>query len=763
MNSRPLSLRLLVSTVTLVLLLGAHELRASDEGPISKEDASFWALQSPSRPAVPAVQLKHRIRTPLDAFLLARLEAKDAGFRHDTTRRVLIRRLFFDLLGLPPVPQEVDQFLGDSRPDAYERLIDRVLSSPRYGERWARHWLDVAGYADSDGYLAADRIRTEAWRYRDYVIRALNEDKPYDRFVLEQIAGDELADWRRAGELTPELVDNLVATGFLRTALDPTYEGYSEPLECHKVLADTIQIVNSAFFGMTLQCARCHDHKFDPVSQRDYYRLEAIFLSSYDPEQWLHSQARSIPLATDADKTRIEQHNGQVDERLDRLRSEITTATETYRARTLDDVLGTHIIPDQRERIQAALLIDPKERNEQQKQLIEQHAEGVDLGEDALADRFPAFGTELSRLQAAVAAEEKLKQPVVQLRGLVDLDDEPRQAHVLVRGDFNKKGEPVEPGLPGVLTKNGRRLLIEPRYNSTGRRLALARWLVDPQNPLTARMHVNRIWAHHFGRGIVATVDNFGQLGSSPSHPDLLDWLACELISGGWSQKRLHRLTLTSTAYRQSSQVNVALQETDPDNILLGSWPPQRHEGEVVRDTVLHVSGKLNRQMFGRPIPVAQQADGQVVVSDTGEGNRSSVYLIVRRSQPLTLLELLDTPRMEVNCPERVESIVVTQSLSMLNSPFMENSARVLANRLFSELPDTEIDRLRRVYELLFSRPPGESEQQAVFDFLNHVFHTEADHKTDTGGQSGQPSARTTPWIQLCLVLLNSNEFLFVD
>ncbi len=763
MNSRPLSLSSLVSGLAFALLLSAHELRSSDDGPFSKDDSSFWALQSPSRPAVPAVQLKHRVRTPLDAFLLVRLEAKDTVFRHDAMRRVLIRRLFFDLLGLPPAPQEVDQFLGDSRPDAYERLIDRVLSSPRYGERWGRHWLDVAGYADSDGYLAADRIRVEAWRYRDYVIRAMNEDKPYDRFVLEQIAGDELADWRRARELTPELVDNLVATGFLRTALDPTYEKYAEPLECHKVLADTIQIVSSAFFGMTLQCARCHDHKFDPISQKDYYRLHAIFLSSYDPERWLHSQARFIPLATDADRTRIEQQNEQVDARLDQLRSEIATATETYRIRTLDEVLGTHITSDQRKQIQAALLIDPKERNKQQKQLVEQHAEGVDLGEDALANRFPAFRAQLTKLQTAVAAEEALKQPVVQLRGLVDLDDEPPQAHVLVRGDFNKKGEPVEPGIPAVLSENNRQLLIEPRYKSTGRRLALAHWLIDPQNPLTARLHVNRIWAHHFGRGIVATLDNFGKLGSPPSHPDLLDWLACELISGDWSQKHMHRLMLTSTAYRQSSEVNVALQETDPDNALLGLWTPQRHEGEVVRDTVLQVSGKLNRQMFGHPVPVTHQPDGQVVVADSGQGNRSSVYLIVRRSQPVTLLELFDTPRMEVNCPERVESIVVTQSLSMLNSPFMEISAKVLADRLFSELPDAETARLRQAYELLFSRPPGESEQQAVFGFLDHAVHSELDHNTDTPGQSKQQAARTTPWTQLCLVLLNSNEFLFVD
>ena len=731
-------------------------------GGVSDADRRFWSFQPPKRWPVPAVRNRGRVRTPIDAFLLARLEEKGAGFNPDAPRRVLVRRVYLDLIGLPPTPRQIHTFLTDPHPDAYERLVDRLLASPRYGERWARHWLDVAGYADSDGYLEADRLRPEAWRYRDYVIRAVNSDKPFDRFVLEQIAGDELADWRRAKEITPELADNLIATGFLRTAADPTYGNYKEPLECHKVMSDTMQIVGSTFLGLTIQCARCHNHKFDPISQQDYYRLNAVFLSSYDPRRWVVSLARSIPLATDAEQQRIARRNAAVAARIKQLNAEINAVTVRYRDKSLDEQLAQIADSTVRQKVKAALLIGAKKRNTVQKQLVARYAPKAAIAEKDLAGRFPAYKTELTALRAAVSAEQKLTKPIVRLRGLMDLEGKPAAAHILIRGDFRKPGRTVTPGPPAVLVSQNDRFRIRPGYKTSGRRLALARWLVDPHNPLTVRVHINRIWAHHFGRGIVSSLANFGKTGARPSHPKLLDWLATEFIARGWSQKALHRLILTSTAYRQSSAPNPKLRQIDPDNILLGAWRPHRHEGEVVRDSVLAVAGKLHRNMFGRPIPVTGHRDGMVTLADAPAANRSSIYIIVRRKQPVTFLQLFDVPRMRINCTRRTESIVVTQSLSMLNSRFIETNAHALAERLLKQEPSDEAARLNFAYELLFGRLPGDGERISVNEFLEGVVRAELGPKFASAAETDKATVRKRAWSQLALVLLNSNEFVFV-
>ena len=646
---------------------------------VSDEDRQFWAFQPPRRPKLPRVAAIDRLRNPIDAFLLDGLEREGLTFNADANKRVLVRRLYFDLHGLPPTPQQVAAFLADNRPDAYERLVDRLLASPRFGERWGRHWLDVAGYADSDGYLAADRVRPEAWRYRDYVIRAINADKPYDRFVLEQLAGDELTDWRRADELSSDMIEKLVATGFLRTASDPTYGNYKEPLECHKVMSDTVEIISSAFLGLTVQCARCHSHKMEPISQRDYYRLNANLLASYDPQRWLVSAARSIPLATESQLAAINQNNQAVDQRVAVLNKQLGELTTKFRQKQLA------VVPQEvRGEVEKALLADPKKRTEKQNKLIAEHASGLNIDEKTLAERFSQFKDEAAKLRAAVAAESALKKDVVQLRGIVDLDDRPAPAHILVRGDYNNPGANVEPGVPAVLSPSDFRFQPKSGYKTTGRRRAFAEWLVDANHPLTSRVQVNRIWSHHFGRGLVPTLANFGRSGSRPSHPKLLDWLATELIARGWRQKALHRLILTSTAYRQSSATSTSKQTADPENVLLSRWQPQRHDGEVVRDGMLFLAGKLNLAMHGRPVDVSRRPDNEVVPADNADGNRRSIYLIVRRSQPLTLLNLFDTPRMEVNCPQRARSTVVTQALTLMNSEFTAKIATALADRIHS-------------------------------------------------------------------------------
>jgi hypothetical protein len=734
---------------------------ADAELQISDEDRRFWAFQSPARPEVPQVKAAGRVRTPIDALLLAKLESKGLSFNPDADKLVLLRRLCFDLHGLPPTPQQIDEFAADDRADAYERLVDRLLDSPRYGERWARHWLDIAGYADSDGYLEADRLRPEAWRYRDYVIRALNDDKPYDRFVLEQLAGDELADWRRADELTPEMIDNLLATGFLRTASDPTYANYKEPLECHKVMADTMEIVSSAFLGMTVQCARCHAHKMEPITQRDYYALNAIFLASYDPQRWLVSADRTIPLATEPQKARIDKNNQLVDQRVDLLNKELTALVERFRDKYLDEQLAD-VPQDARAKVKQALLVDPKKRNDEQKQLVATHAASVAFDEPKVAERFADFKTDAGKLRAAIAAESALKTQIVSLRGLIDLDDKPASAHILVRGDHGKLGAKVEPNVPAVLTLADDRFQPMPGYKSTGRRKALADWLVDPRHPLTARVQVNRMWAHHFGGGLVTTVANFGRSGNPPSHSELLDWLATEFVARGWSQKEMHKLMLNSTAYRQASDLTAKNAVADPENVLLSRWQPQRHEGEVVRDSMLQVAGKLNLDMFGQPVPVTQTADAEVVTSDDAAGNRRSIYLIVRRSQPLTLLNLFDTPRMEINCPQRDQSIVVTQALTLLNSALTDRVARSLSERIWKEAPTDGDAQIDHAYKIVLARKPTDAERQLISQFIDDIARAQLGDNFSSATEAAKQSAHREAWFHAAQVLLNSNEFVFV-
>jgi len=738
---------------------------------ISEEDRAFWSFQTPVRPSVPQVQQPGRVRNALDAFLLEELEEIGASFNPEADKRVLVRRLYFDLLGLPPTPQEADEFCDDNRDDAYERLVDRLLASRRYGERWARHWLDAVGYADSDGYLSADRLRPQAWRYRDYIIRALNDDKPYNRFLLEQVAGDELADWRQAEALTDQMRDNLVATGFLRTAVDGTYGKYKEQDVCHKVMADTIEIVSSTLLGLSVRCARCHAHKTDPISSRDYYSLNAIFLASYDPEAWVVSSERNIPLATDAQAAAAKQHNQQVNARCKELETELAGCVASYREQLLDAELPPlweqtkgDVDPATKAELRAALLIgNPKKRNKEQRRLIAKYAPKVATDEKTLTTRFPTFKQEADSIRRKLKKQRQLRKAVVQLRGLTDLETEPRQAHILRRGDWNSPGAPVGPNVPAILSRSEFVFAPAKVERSTGRRLAFANWLIDRQNPLTARLHVNRMWAHHFGQGIVASLGDFGSMGSRPTHPELLDWLATEFIRRDYSQKAMHRLMLTSTAYRQSSQPNKQQLAADPENLLLGAWRPHRHEGEVLRDSSLYVSGKLNAQMFGKPVPVEAKSDGLVVVADTPAGNRRSVYLIVRRSQPVTLLNLFDTPVMEVNCTLRNESTVVTQALTLMNSEFTEAISGSLADRLLREAPGERLPRIELAYRLLLTRTPYETELASLQKFLDGVLQDQlgSDWKTQEG--EARQSAERFAWRELSRVLLNCNEFLYVN
>ena len=746
-------------------LAGNDEQPLPKTGPVSfvtEDDRKFWAFQTPKRPAVPAVKQKNFVRTPIDAFLLEKIEPHDASFMPRAEKRTLVRRLYFDLHGLPPTPEQVATFVTDSRSDAYEKLIDELLDSPRYGERWGRHWLDVAGYADSDGYLDADRLRPEAWRYRDYVIRSFNNDKPYSRFLQEQIAGDELANWKQMSELTPAIIDNLVATGFLRSAPDPTYPGYIEQPEVNKVIADTMEVVSTGLLGLTIQCARCHDHKVDPISQRDYYELWAFFNPSFDAQKWIVSSHRNLPMATKRDAERITKGNQQADARIKQLQTDVNTMTGRFRGKVFTAELSHIKDVESLKKVKQALNVDEKKRNAAQKELVAKYAPNVNIAEADLSKRFLEYQQKLAKLRAAITSETALKESIVQIRGLYDLEGEPNPTHLLRRGDYRTPGVVVEPNVPEVLAPAGSAPKIQPKYKSTGRRLVLARWLTDPKNPLTARVQVNRVWAQHFGTGIVSSLDNFGHAGARPTHSELLDWLTTEFIAHAWRHKHLHRLILNSSAYRQSSQPNAKLQSVDPDNKLLGSWPPRRIEGEAIRDTVLSAAGKLNLKMSGQPVPVSLDKQGLVTVADDPESNRRSIYLIVRRSQPVTLLELFDTPTMETNCTRRTESIVVTQALTMLNSEFTARNAKSLAERVIRQEPSDVPNRLNALLQLAWSRQATAEEQQEMTTFLDAVRNQTL--KADTAADSGekQKLADLAAWTQLAVVILNSNEFLYV-
>ncbi len=760
---------------------------------LSEEDRAYWAFQSPKRPAMPRLadlkseisNFKSQISNPIDAFVLAKLAEKGLSFNDEASKSVLLRRVTFDLLGLPPTIEELDEFLADESPDAYDKVVDRLLASPRFGERWGRQWLDIAGYADSDGYLAADRLRPEAWRYRDWVIRALNSDLPYDQFVTQQLAGDELSDWRRADEITPEIYDQLVATGFLRTALDPTYPGYIEPNEVHQVLADTMQIVGTTFLGLTVHCARCHQHKFDPISQRDYYSLQAVFGGALDPARWQPSEVRGIPFASEAEEARINAHNQQADARIAALTASLNELTLRFRRRVLARPMadGRKLMADlpTQDKLIAALIIEPAKRNAEQKQLLEQHnVATVSLSEAELAKQFDEYRDDSAKLKAALAAEAALKKTITRIRGLADIDEKAAAGHILRRGDYNKPGAEVAPGVVEVLAPAGFQLAPQAGYKTSGRRTALARWLTAPEHPLLARVHVNRLWAAHFGRGIVPTLANFGRSGVKPTHPELLDWLATEFVGQAfqpepvrsnagqagkpdlraWSQKRLHRLIVTSTAYRQSADVDAVKQQLDSNNILLGAWSPKRHQGEVVRDSLLTVSARLTPTQFGKWANVAAQGDGSVIDTDDEPGRRRSIYQIVRRSQHLTMLELFDTPLMEVNCPERTVSTVPLQALAMLHGPMSDRAAGGLSERIWSAAT-TDPDRIRFAFRSLFTREPSATETDRIVRTLSELSREQLANKPNPT-DADKEAALKAAWRQVALVLLNSNEFVYV-
>jgi len=735
---------------------------------VTHADRQFWAFRPPVRPAVPRVKATERVRNPIDAFVLAALEKQGLTLAPEADRLTLLRRATFDLTGLPPTPEDVDAFLADRAPDAYERLIDRLLASPHYGERWGRHWLDLAGYADSEGILDADYVRSAAWRYRDYVIRAFNADKPYDRFLKEQIAGDELTDYWTAyqtgKQLPPEVVEGLIATGYLRCASDTSRPDFvtikNAPGYYYQTLDDTVKIVASSLLGLTAHCARCHSHKYDPIPQTDYYRLQAVFMSGYRPGQWVPQVQRKLNEATAAQEKEAADLNAKIDAAVVGFKKQADDLRRQFAERLFADRLAK--LPEAiREDFRLALGTAPDRRNEVQKYLAGKFQK--DLRPDvaalpgALAATFPEYVEKSKALADALRAEEAKRRTLPEIRAFYDLPGDVKTP-LLRRGDYLNPGSEVRPGTLAVLaTKQPFTWSPPPSGARTSkRRLAFAEWLTQPDHPLTGRVLVNRLWLHHFGEGIVSTPDNFGRAGNAASHPELLDWLATEFVARGWSVAAMQRLMLTSSAYRQASTVSAEAREAakkiDPDNRLLWRQRLRRLEAEALRDSILAVAGTLNPEMFGTPVPIQRQADGEVTAAADPAGSRRSVYLQVRRSQPVTLLQVFDQPVLETNCTRRMTSTVSSQALTLLNSDFMSQQAAAFAERVRKEKPD---DPAGYAVRLAFGRPATAKERETLTTFL--------DAQANRYDRTDQEGARRHALADLCHMLLSANEFAYVE
>ena len=752
----------------------------------TEEEREHWAFQPIAKPAVPKAKAADRVRTPVDAFLLAKLEAQGLGFNQDADKPTLIRRVTLDLTGLPPTAEEIALFLADTGADAYERLVERLLASPHYGERWGRHWLDVAGYADSDGYTDADPVRAWSFKYRDYVIRALNADLPFDRFIREQLAGDEMVKLPYKN-LSGADADKLAATGFLRMVPDGTASAVTAEQKTARnaVVAETLKVVSSSLLGMTVGCAQCHDHRLDPIPQSDYYRLRAVFEPAFDVEKWRVPNARLVSLMSDADRAQA----AEVEKEAKVIDDERTAKEKESIAKVLGWELEKK--PEElRTPLREAYATEVKKRTPEQLKLLKEHPTVNQLSGGSLYLYDATYKTkhadELKAI-AARAAEVRKKKPLEEF--VPALTEVPVPAlpptFLFSRGDPTQPKQQVQPGELAILASL-RPIDIPPKapaVPTSGRRLELAQRLTDGEHPLTTRVLVNRVWHHHFGHGIVSSLGDFGSIGERPTHPELLDWLAREFVGRGWSLKALHRVMVNSTAYRQTSQRQPEKERLDPDNQLLGRMNVRRLEAETIRDAMLVATGKFNPKMFGAPVPVMADEDGQIIVgqdtTDTagrpsgkfvplnGDEFRRSLYIQMRRSKPLAMLETFDLPRMEPNCELRNASTVAPQSLAMMNGEFTLTQSKYLAERVAREATDAA-GRVKRAWLLCYGAEATSAEvaEAAAFLEAQTAFFKAHPVKPPAPAKGKEPQP-AEPELQalatFCQALLTSNRFLYAD
>jgi len=699
----------------------------------------WWAFQKVIKPAIPQPKDSTWVRNPIDAFILARLEEKHLAPVPPAGRITLIRRATLDLTGLVPTPEEVQAFTSDPSPDAFAKVVDRLLASPRYGERWARHWLDLARYADSEGFKS-DETRPNIWRYRDYVIDSFNQDKPYDRFVREQIAGDELY---------PQDPAALIATGFNRHFPD---ESNARKLmeRRQEILNDITDTVAATFLGLTYACARCHDHKFDPILHKDYYRLQAFFAATRIEDHLI--------LDFGEQHTLYQRQYAEWDAKTKDIRAEMHKVIEPE-LRALYKENFDKFPPE----IQSAITTAPSERTPIQWQMYYKartqldHNEEEAAGElrDAARQRWDALKADLAKFDAIKPALE----PVAQ--AMIDNGREAPKTHVLAVGVYDAYKEEVQPGFLSILDPGPAQVLPPADLNSTGRRSALANWLASPENPLTARVMVNRIWHYHFGRGIAGTPSDFGVMGERPANPALLDFLAATFVENGWSLKKMHRLILLSNTYQQSTQFNPEAAKVDPEDRLVWRYNRHRLEGEAIRDSILEASGRLNLKMGGPgifpPLPAGVVTrGGWKKQEDPSEADRRSVYVFVRRNTRYPMFEVFDMPDTHESCPRRNATVTAPQALELLNNELVLDWARSLAARVSNDAGLTAEGQVDRAWRFVYSRPATDGERREALDFLDR-------ERAMLSVRMPVEEAQKAALADLCHMLMNSNEFLYVN
>jgi len=749
-----------------------REFTKTEAPDVTAKDREFWAFRKPLAAPVPKVKAVSRIRTPIDAFVIAQLEPKGLTPSPDSSPRTLLRRAYFDLLGIPPSPEEAFAFLNDTKPSAYERLIDRLLASPQYGERWGRHWLDAAGYVDTqakDFEATKYDIAEGMWHYRDYVIKATNDDKPWNRFLTEQIAGDELTDWRNAKKYTPETVELLTATGYLRNVLDITDDDITNlPVERYEALFKLMEKVSSSTMGVTMACARCHTHKFDPIPQRDYYRMLAVFTTALNPTNWIQPKNRTQYTVSKPDQEEIERHNKEVGRALTDLKQQLATVRNPYEQRILEDKLKT--VPDAiREDIRVALATVADKRDTIQNFLVGKFGKSLAVGDAEVRKSLKeADVSTMERLDGQIQTWTSYRRKLDVVQAVWDVG-EPPTIRLLQRGSAESPGPRVVPGFLTVASVAGKADAVRPPETvgkTSGLRLAFSNWLTSRDNPLAARVIVNRMWQHHFGKGLVETPDNFGKMGTPPTNPELLDWLAVNFMENGWTAKRLHKMIMMSAVYRQSSRQNTpdaeAAIKVDPENRLLWRMNLRRLEAEALRDSILSAAGSLDLTVGGPPVLLQMRGDGLETVSSkesSANQHRRSVYLLARRTYPLTMLGLFDFPIIDANCTRRVPSSTPLQALTFMNDEFVVDSATELARRAVKSAGEgaPPAKKIEFLYWIALFRRPTAAEIHTCEE------HLKKQQDVYTLSNLSPKEAEGRAFDSLSQALISSNEFLYID
>lgn len=730
--------------------------------------AKFWSYAPVQRPAIPQVRQKNWVRNPIDAFILSRIEAKGLKPSRDTDRATFIRRATLDAWGIIPSAADVQSFVNDRSPQAYEALVDRLLASPHYGERQARRWLDLARYADSTGF-ENDRTRPNMWRYRDYVINAFNQDKPYDLFIKEQLAGDELA---------PGDQDVLVATGFMAGYPD-NYNSRDLVQRKYQITTDITDTVGSVFLAQSVACARCHHHKFDRISQKEYFQLQSFFANL--------SEVNDLPAKIGKQETEYLRAQAKWEEATRSIRTELKQIVDSIRE------VGTRYYRERYLTDSRVSIFKPKNEWNALDRWINHRADYVMSDENVAAffanagvnknaaeydpkyeplyERYKKLNQELKKFDNI--KPQKGSDKFTAMTELGHPDSPP--THVLFVGNHERPLEEVQPGFPAAIAA-GLQPEIVPTATSSGRRLALANWIASSNNPLTARVFVNRVWNQYFGRGIVETLSDFGRAGARPTNPELLDYLADQFVAGGWSVKKLHRQILLSSVYRQSSEYRPDATQADPANKLLTVFPRQRLEAEQIRDSILYAAGRLDTDTVGGPSvfpPVPKGLNGGIfwqVSRDTRDFNRRSLYVFTRRSLPYPMLETFDMASSQQVHSKRDVTTTPLQALTLYNNDEVFEWSRVLAGRLIREVGLSEPARIDRLYQILFGHNPDGPDKDTLLGFLDEherIIASRVDARPAVAlpvvAQDFriQNPAREGAFVDLVHAVVNSNDFAY--